>query len=105
MQGQHAAQRIAERDYTPEQVYETAEKGDIYPDTKGRATVRVFKYDSIGHPGTRRRIVANTDPPQLITVLPREEKPVIEKTKQKPSNTKQKKREQLAKKRARSSGT
>ena len=104
MQTQHSAQRLAERGYTPEQVYETARDGDVYPNP-GRPGTNIFKYDSTGHPGTRRRVVARTSPPALITVLPREPKEApAEKPKQAPKSTKKNKREQLAKKRARSGG-
>ena len=104
MQSRHSAERLAERGYTPEQVYETARDGDEYPNRSQPGT-SIFKYDSTGHPGTRRRVVASVDPPTLITVLPREPKEQpVDKPKQAPKSTKKNKREQLAKKRARSRG-
>lgn len=103
MQSRHSAERLAERGYTPEQVYETARDGDEYPN-RAQPGTSIFKYDSTGHPGTRRRVVANVDPPTLITVLPREPKETPQAPKQAPKNTKKNQREQLAKKRARSRG-
>ena len=103
MQSRHSAERLAERGYTPEQVYETARDGDEYPN-RSRPGTSIFKYDSTGHPGTRRRVVASVDPPTLITVLPREPKETASAPTQAPKSTKKNKREQLAKKRARSSG-
>lgn len=104
MQSRHSAERLAERDYTPKQVYETARDGDEYPNRSQPGT-SIFKYDSTGHPGTRRRVVAKVDPPTLITVLPREPKETVEAPKQAPKATKKNKKAQLAKKRARSAGT
>ena len=103
MQTQHSAQRLAERGYTPAQVYETARDGDAYPNP-GRPGSNIFKLNSIGHPGTRRRVVAQANPPALITVLPREPVEPGATVKKAPSNSAKKKKEQLAKKRARSAG-
>lgn len=104
MQTQHSAQRLRERGYTPEQVYETAQYGDEYPN-RSRPGTSVFEFDSNGHPNMRRRIVAQVDPPSLITVLPRKPKdPPATAPKARPTDTKKKQREQKAKKRARSSG-
>ena len=104
MQTQHSAQRLRERGYTPEQVYETAQYGDEYPN-RDRPGTSVFEYDSNGHPNMRRRIVARVNPPSLITVLPRKPKPEPETApKNKPTATKKNQREQKAKKRARSGG-
>ena len=103
MQTQHSAQRLAERGYTPDQVYETARDGDIYPNP-GNPGTHVFKLDSIAHANMRRRIVAASNPPKLVTVLPREPKEQAPAPKQAPKTTKKNQREQRAKKRARSRG-
>lgn len=108
VQSRHAgAERTAERDYTPTQVYQTAAYGQEYPNNQGRADVSIFKLNSIDTPGTRRRIVVNkSHPPTIITVLPREPiaEPASTQRRQGPSGTKKAKKAQLAKKRARSSG-
>lgn len=105
-QSVHAnAERARERGYTPDQVYQTAAYGQEYPDPKGEPNVGVFKLNSIATPGTRRRVVINKQIPQFITVYPRE--PIPESAPKKPNraaNTKKKQKEQLAKKRARTSG-
>ena len=103
LQTQHSAQRLQEREYTPEQVYETAKYGDEYPN-RSRPGTSVFEFDSNGHPNTRRRIVAQVDPPHLITVLPRKPKDQPSAPKKAPTSTKKNQREQKAKKRARSGG-
>lgn len=97
-------ERAPERGYTTEQIYQTAAYGQEYPNNQGRPDVSIFKLNSIATPGMRRRIVANVKQPKIITVLPREPIPETTQSKQAPSNTKKRKREQLAKKRARSGG-
>jgi hypothetical protein len=101
----HGAERLRDRGYTPGQVYQTAAYGHEYADPKGRDGISIFKLNSIDTPGTRRRIVVDRKDGSLITALPRE--PIPEpssKPAQRPSNTKKRKKEQLAKKRARSAG-
>lgn len=103
MQTQHSSQRLRERDYSPEQVYETARHGDEYPNPS-RPGTSIFEYDSNGRPNMRRRIVAQVNPPSLITVLPRKPKEQAPAPKPRPTSTKKNQREQKAKKRARSGG-
>ena len=101
----HGAERLRDRGYTPGQVFQTAAYGQEYPDPKGEPNISIFKLNSITTPGTRRRIVVDRSEGRLITALPRE--PIPEpapKTTPRGSDTKKKKREQLAKKRARSAG-
>lgn len=102
-----SVERAPERGYTMDQIYQTAAYGQEYPNNQGRPDVSIFKLNSIATPGTRRRIVVNvSQPPKVITVLPREPIPDSGPSPQKkaPSNSKKRQKEQLAKKRARSSG-
>ena len=101
----HGAERLRDRGYTPGQVYQTAAYGQEYPDPKGKEGISIFKLNSIDTPGTRRRIVVDKADGSLITALPREPLPEASpKPAPRTSNTKKRKKEQLAKKRARSAG-
>lgn len=95
--------REKQREYSPDQTFETLTWGHENPDPKGDPDVSIFKLNSIGHPGTRRRIVANTQERVVITALPREEIPQQAPRPSAPaSSTKKKKKEQKLRKQQRS---
>lgn len=105
--GHAGRDRMRERGYTPEQVYQTLAYGQERVNTGPSAQpgTSLFTLNSIDTPGTRRRVVADSREGRIATVLPREEIPQeTVKEKAAPKSTKSKKKEQLAKKRARSAG-
>lgn len=98
--------REAEREYTPDQVFQTLAWGHEHADPKGDPDVRHFTLDSIAHAQMRRRIVANVVNRTVITTYPRE--PIAEPAPARPSiaqkaaDTKKKQREQKLRKQQRS---
>lgn len=98
----HIDQRFAERGYTLPQVLQTYAYGHQIPDPAGEAGVSHYYLNSIDHANLRRRIVVHDAQHFIKTTLPREEIPEPEvKPAAKPSTTKSRRREQLAKKRLR----
>lgn len=85
--------REAQREYTPNQVFETIMWGHQSQDPKSMPGVSIFKLNSLGHPGTRRRVVANIPERMVITTLPREEIPTQTAQPQKNTNTNTKKQQ------------
>lgn len=104
----HTRDRMAERDFTPEQIFQTYIYGNREPDRAGEPGVNHYVLNSIGHPGTRRRLVVNDNAMITKTIHPREEipksNPGPRPPKAQPSSTAARKKAQLAKKRARSRG-
>jgi hypothetical protein len=99
---QHAEKRKRERGYSSEQVLQTYVHGHELPDPRMEPGVSHFVLNSVAHAQMRRRVVVDNTGGEILTVYPREPDAVTETPKAPPSNTKSKKKQQLAKKRARS---
>lgn len=100
---QHAEKRKRERGYSSEQVLQTYVHGHQLPDPRMEPGVSHYVINSIAHAQMRRRIVVDNTGGEILTVYPREPENAPEpQPKSPPSNTKSKKKQQLAKKRARS---
>lgn len=99
----HSSTREGDRDYSRAQILQTYVYGHQRQDPKGDPDVSVYSLDSIAHARMRRSIVVNDKDNAVITVNPRVpiETPAPTAAVA-PTNTKKKKKEQLAKKRARS---
>jgi hypothetical protein len=100
----HTNSRQDERKLSDAEVLQTVAAGHQQQDPKGNPDVSHFVLNSHNHPGQRRRVVADTKTQDILTVYPREDIPIAPSPTNRPTNTKAKKREQLAKKRARSNG-
>ena len=100
---QHAHKRKRERDYSTEQVLQTYVSGHQQQDPRNVPGVSHYVLNSIAHAQMRRRIVVDNTGGEILTVYPREpENAPPPQPKAPVSNTKSKKKQQLAKKRARS---
>lgn len=99
----HSNHREDDRNYSREQILQTYVHGQQRQDPKGDPNVSIYSLDSIAHANMRRSIVVNDKDNSIITVNPRV--PIAHPAPAAvvgPTNSKKKKKEQLAKKRARS---